>query len=51
MLGTNSKSVGTKSKPGGTKSNYSGTKSKLKPHFLRRIQPFQGLTPTPKAFS
>jgi hypothetical protein len=47
---TKSKFFTTKSKPGSTNSKSSATKSKLKSlDCLRRIEPFQGVTPTPAA--
>jgi hypothetical protein len=47
---TKSKFFTTKSKPGSTNSTSSATKSKLKSlDCLRRIEPFQGVTPTPGA--
>ena len=49
--GRKSKFFGRKSKPDGTNSKSGGTKSKFKSFvFLRRIEPFQWLTPTPAAF-
>jgi hypothetical protein len=43
-----SKFFATKSKPDAIKSKFSATKSKLKSfHFLRWIEPYQEVTPTP----
>jgi hypothetical protein len=46
-----SKLSATKSKPGATNSKSGATKSKFKSlNILRRIEPYQGVTPTPTAF-
>jgi hypothetical protein len=46
-----SKFFATKSKPGATNSKSSATKSKFKSlNILRRIEPYQGVTPTPTGF-
>jgi hypothetical protein len=48
LTATKSKFFATKSKPGTTNSKSGATKSKFKSlNFLRRIEPYQGVTPTP----